>query len=176
MHGVDSPASAVRHLIVCLHVIFFSYLTINHPWLYKALTTEDSWVENATAGLFLLTGLLLFATAWAEKGFPQRCLHILGGLVMVLVAGEEISWGQRLIGFATPDALMDINARKSSIFTTSTPIYSTSCSFTDLWACALQRAPLLRQEDRTVQDSPAVHLDSVGFPRAVVMDVGSENR
>ncbi len=69
-------------------------------------------MENATAGLFLLTGLLLFATAWAEKGFPQRCLYIPGGLVMVFVAGEEISWGQRLIGFATPDALMDINAQE----------------------------------------------------------------
>ncbi len=73
---------------------------------------EDSWVENATAGLFFLTGLLLFATAWVEKGFPHRCLYILGGLVMVFVAGEEISWGQRLIGFATPDALMDINAQE----------------------------------------------------------------
>ena len=112
VHGVDSPASAVRHLIVCLHVLFFSYLTINHPWLYKALTMEDSWVENATASLFLLTGLLLFATAWAEKGFFHRCLYIPGGLVMVFVAGEEISWGQRLIGFATPDALMDINAQE----------------------------------------------------------------
>ncbi len=112
VHGVDSPASAVGHLIVCLHVIFFSYLTINHPWLYKATTMEDSKVENATAGLFLLTGILLFATAWAEKGFFHRCLYILGGLVMVFVAGEEISWGQRLIGFATPDALMDINAQE----------------------------------------------------------------
>ena len=111
-HGVDSPASAVGHLIVCLHVLFFSYLTINHPWLYKALTMEDYWVENTTAGLFLLTGLLLFATAWAEKGVFHRCLYILGGLVMVFVAGEEISWGQRLIGFATPDALMDINAQE----------------------------------------------------------------
>ena len=112
VHGVDSPASAVGHLIVCLHVIFFSYLTINHPWLYKATTIEDSWVENATAGLFFLTGILLFATAWVEKGFPHRCLYILGGLVMVFVAGEEISWGQRLIEFATPDALMDINAQE----------------------------------------------------------------
>ncbi len=112
VHGVDSPASAVGHLIVCLHVLFFSYLTINHPWLYKALTMEDYWVENTTAGLFLLTGLLLFATAWAEKGVFHRCLYILGGLVMVFVAGEEISWGQRLIGFATPDALMDINAQE----------------------------------------------------------------
>ena len=110
--GVDSPASAVGHLIVCLHLLFFSYLTISHPWLYKALAMEDSKVENATAGLFFLTGLLLFATAWVEKGFPHRCLYILGGLVMVFVAGEEISWGQRLIGFATPEALTNINAQE----------------------------------------------------------------
>ena len=57
----------------------------------------------------MLAGLLLFTTALAERSRFRRGVYILGGIAMVLVAGEEISWGQRIIGFATPDFLIDLN-------------------------------------------------------------------
>ncbi len=57
----------------------------------------------------MLAGLLLFATALAERNLFRRSIYILGGIAMVFVAGEEISWGQRIIGFATPDFLIDLN-------------------------------------------------------------------
>ena len=39
-------------------------------------------------------------------------MYILAGIGLVFVAGEEISWGQRIIGFATPDYLLDINIQE----------------------------------------------------------------
>ena len=33
-------------------------------------------------------------------------------MAMVFAAGEEISWGQRIFGFATPDFLMHLNEQK----------------------------------------------------------------
>ena len=40
----------------------------------------------------------------------RRCVYILGGIVLVFAAGEEISWGQRIFNFATPDFLIPLNA------------------------------------------------------------------
>ena len=58
---------------------------------------------------FLLAGFLLFGTAWLEPSIFRRCVYIIGGMAMVFVAGEEISWGQRIFGFATPDFLLPWN-------------------------------------------------------------------
>ena len=75
------------------------------------LTLEDGLVENLTAVWFLLAGLLLFATALVERSFFRRCIYILGGMAMMFFSGEEISWGQRIFGFATPDFLMGLNSQ-----------------------------------------------------------------
>ena len=69
-------------------------------------------MENLTAVWFLLAGLLLFVTALMERSFFRRCVYVLGGMAMVFAAGEEISWGQRIFGFATPDFLMHLNQQK----------------------------------------------------------------
>ncbi len=107
----DSKISVLGYLFLCLNVFFFSYLMVTDPWRYSALSEEDHWVENLTAGLYLLAGLLLFATAWVERSALPRYIYILGGLALVFVAGEEINWGQRIFGFTTPDFLMGLNAQ-----------------------------------------------------------------
>ena len=77
---------------------------------YDHLTYEDSWVEYGTAILLLLTAVLLFAVAaMGGRGMPGRWLYILGALAFVFGAGEEISWGQRILGFETPGFLLGIN-------------------------------------------------------------------
>ena len=68
-------------------------------------------MENLTVVWFLLAGILLFATALVERSFFRRCIYIFGGLAMTFACGEEINWGQRIFGFATPD-LMGLNARR----------------------------------------------------------------
>ena len=69
-------------------------------------------MENLTAVWFLLAGLLLFAAALVERSFFRRCVYVLGGMAMAFVAGEEISWGQRIFGFATPGFLMRLNEQE----------------------------------------------------------------
>ena len=74
---------------------------------------EDSLFENGTAFLFLVTALLLLAIAARGRGVSEgvagRWLYIVGTLAFVFAAGEEISWGQRMFGFETPDYLRDVN-------------------------------------------------------------------
>ena len=86
---------------ICLTALFFSCLTFVHPIGAAALTREDGWVENLTAISLFLAGVLLFATARMERNTVRRCVYVLGGLMMVFGAGEEISWGQRIFGFDT---------------------------------------------------------------------------
>ena len=110
--SLDSTVGVLGYLCLCLNVFFFSSLLATDPWTFHALCREDYWVENLTAVWFLLAGLLLFGTAWKERSFFRRCVYILGGMAMVFAAGEEISWGQRIFGFATPDFLMGLNKEK----------------------------------------------------------------
>ncbi len=121
--GLDSTVSVFGYLCLCLNVFFFSSLLAADPRTLYALTREDYWAENLTAVWFLLAGLLLFVTALVERSFFRRCVYILGGMAMVFAAGEEISWGQRIFGFATPDFLMHLNEQKE--FTVHNISYST---------------------------------------------------
>lgn len=74
---------------------------------------EDGPIEGATA-LAFFGAALLFAWRSFEPlpdgcGRARRLLLRGGALLMVLFVGEEISWGQRLFGFATPAPLLELN-------------------------------------------------------------------
>ena len=109
---LDNKVSVLGYLFLCMNVFFFSALLAADPWTFHALSREDGWVENLTAVWFLLAGLLLFVTVLVERSFFRRCVYILGGMAMMFAAGEEISWGQRIFEFATPDFLMHLNEQK----------------------------------------------------------------
>ena len=94
-----------------LNLILLSVLLVFGVDAYRALTREDALVENSTALLFFLTALLLLAIAARGRGVPGRWLYILGVFAFVFAAGEEISWGQRIFGFETPNYLRDINTQ-----------------------------------------------------------------
>ena len=78
---------------------------------------EDSYFEYLTAAFAFLA-----ACAWVWAIRRARAMHILVQrrdfifpaifvLLMVLLAGEEISWGQRIIGVATPSLMEEINTQ-----------------------------------------------------------------
>ena len=111
-HGLDNRVGVFGYLCLCLNVFFFHSLLVADPKTFYLLNREDNWTENLTAVWFLLAGFLLFAAALVERSFFRRCVYVLGGMAMMFVAGEEISWGQRIFGFATPDFLMRLNESK----------------------------------------------------------------
>ena len=92
-------------LAVCLILLAMHSLHVVSPWNYHILTQEDGWVENLTAVAYLLVGALLLAAAWAETRRAPRFVFLAGGVAMAFIAGEEISWGQRIWDFPTPDFL-----------------------------------------------------------------------
>ncbi len=53
------------------------------------------------------------SSCWAPPGGSGAWggVYVLGGLALVFGAGEEISWGQRIFGFATPGFLQEVNSQ-----------------------------------------------------------------
>jgi hypothetical protein len=84
------------------------------PEVYKFLTMEDGPYEWAQFALFLFGAGLAVAVArrWYRHGRRLLTgLFAVAALGLVFVAGEEISWGQRLLGLQTPDGLAAVNTQ-----------------------------------------------------------------
>lgn len=119
--GADAnPTIATRlsqccYAFVCVNILLLSYIVVAHSDVYYSVITiqfrEDKFVENLTAVAFLLSGIALTAAALAGRRSFRSLAYILGGAAMVFLAGEEISWGQRIIGFETPAFLEASNYR-----------------------------------------------------------------
>jgi hypothetical protein len=84
---------------------------------FLSLVKEDGLFENAGAILFLLTSVLFFVLFFRNDKFSKpedrayfstpskRIFFLLLGLLFFVLLGEEISWGQRIFGFETPESI-----------------------------------------------------------------------
>lgn len=80
--------------------------------IFRFLLQEDGPAEWLSAIAFILTGLVSFRIGFSrfKAGHPwQAWLFMAVGLVMLFAGGEEISWGQRVFGWETPQELIDVN-------------------------------------------------------------------
>lgn len=81
---------------------------------YMLLIQEDGVLENGSATLWLLAAM---AAAWGFSRNHSNAKRItVMGLILFFVfcGGEEISWGQRLLGFHGPQQLLDINKQQET--------------------------------------------------------------
>lgn len=96
-------------LLAILIVLATSYLYRADPITYASLVLEDHWGEFATGVAFGLCGLLstlLFLRAGKIRDKAALLLIALGAL---FVAGEEFSWGQRILDVDTPQFIKEYN-------------------------------------------------------------------
>jgi hypothetical protein len=80
--------------------------------IFRFLLQEDGPAEWLSAIAFILTGLVSFRIAIGrfKAGHAwQAWLFIAVAVVMIFAGGEEISWGQRIFGWETPQELIDVN-------------------------------------------------------------------
>ncbi|MEP6926711.1 MAG: hypothetical protein ABI834_03700 [Ginsengibacter sp.] len=71
------------------------------------LGKEDGFFENLTFIFFVFAVILFFISFLRTKN-----IFLLGlALLFLFGAGEEISWGQRILHFRTPNSMYDINAQ-----------------------------------------------------------------
>jgi hypothetical protein len=89
-------------LLVAFDILLYAAAPVAH-WRFNV---EDSFVENVTFFAFLLAGGYMLASLKARDG---RMWYALLAVACLLVAGEEISWGQRLFEIPTPPELWRLN-------------------------------------------------------------------
>jgi hypothetical protein len=97
----------------------YSVLTMGNNWI-GALIPEDHYFEIVGAFSFLVTSILFFygfllARRTLDKSWvslAKQLIYVGLALLFFFGAGEEISWGQRLLGFETPQALSQVNRQE----------------------------------------------------------------
>jgi hypothetical protein len=81
---------------------------------------EDHYFELAGAFSFLVTSLLFFygfrlARKTLDKSWVsliKQFVYLGLALLFLFGAGEEISWGQRILGFQTPESVSEVNRQE----------------------------------------------------------------
>ena len=111
--GLYDQLSLFSFVGFCLNVLVLLglYLVVNYQPLAVG---EGSPAELLTAVLFGVSSLTLFLAAGAAGRGCLRLLYILAGLGALFVAGEELSWGQHIFAFATPNFLEGTNAQRET--------------------------------------------------------------
>ena len=74
-------------------------------YYYRFAVREDGLFEYLTAVGFLLASVLCLLSSRASRFLDNHLVSVgflAAGVLFFLVFGEEISWGQRIIGFETP--------------------------------------------------------------------------
>jgi hypothetical protein len=84
----------------------------------EASGLEDAFAENLTALLYFMAALLTLSAFVSSRSGTGRFFNIgtTGNVWLLLLAafffvcfGEEVSWGQRIFGWGTPEAWTELN-------------------------------------------------------------------
>ncbi len=88
-------------------------LAVTAPNLHLRLSQEDDLLEWLTVGVFLAAALWFARAVRARARAGQRWWFVAGLAAFCLfVSMEEISWGQRLLGFRPPAAFLSHNVQQ----------------------------------------------------------------
>lgn len=97
-------------VVMLLGVIF--YLFYYDPVHYVVLIAEDKWAEYGTSVSFAITGVLFLLLSSRPGPYLPRIIWSLIGVVAIFIAGEEISWGQRIFDIETPASIYEHNLQR----------------------------------------------------------------
>ena len=93
-------------------------LAARHDDLYRFLVREDSLLEWTQVVTYLsVIALAIVAAPRLSRAEDRASAVVVIGLAVVALvsAGEELSWGQRLFDFTTPDLLADNRQGESTL-------------------------------------------------------------
>jgi hypothetical protein len=80
--------------------------------IYRTLADEDGlleWIQVAVLIAVIALAAALVVALWRRGHRLLALLYLVATVGAIFVAGEEVSWGQRIIGFVTPSVLEDVN-------------------------------------------------------------------
>lgn len=99
-------------LILFFIVIAYSLVLVLPATQLKAYAREDGLIENAGAIFYLLAAVTMIVTFLRRSS--GRFYFLLLAIFFLVCFGEEITWGQRIIGWDTPKVLKAMNAQRET--------------------------------------------------------------
>lgn len=97
----------------------FAVSAMSKEAFFTYFGAEDSLIENMTAVLLGVCGLVLIRRVLKVRNALSQGAVLLGvvyGLAYIWAGGEEISWGQRIIGFESPEFFKENNDQQEFTF------------------------------------------------------------
>ncbi len=109
--GLGRPVALLANLLIFGVLAYGWVLQANYPDFYYQTCQEDEYVEWATFWGFIAATAVFIAAAWRQRRSGERLPWFLFGvgLFCFFFAMEEISWGQRLLGYRPPDYFLAEN-------------------------------------------------------------------
>ncbi|MGB3592217.1 MAG: hypothetical protein WBA16_11085 [Nonlabens sp.] len=110
-----NPAIKSKEYLIYLTFVFSIgssiLLLYFNPELFQILGREDHIAEYGTAVLLGCVSVILFLVFLRIRGEYKflSVLFLITSILFFLGMGEEVSWGQRIVGFGTPEDLAAIN-------------------------------------------------------------------
>lgn len=118
-HGADvRPGTWVWLALALSGVAFFVGWVEASPLTIGRWTLEDGPVEAMSSLLFFIGGVGFIVAAVRSDHLRERQSRWVYGTILLwaaacfVCAGEEISWGQRILGFETPEAIKAANLQE----------------------------------------------------------------
>ena len=108
--------SALLYTFTVAHVLLGIALYFQDKSRFYNYTTEDGYIEYLTSFFLLATSLYCFYQAPRMEGKWPTIFFYAAAVVFFLGFGEEISWGQRILGFGVPQELEKINPQREFNF------------------------------------------------------------
>lgn len=96
-------------------IVCFLFLKEVDYDVYVKFVHEDSLVEYVTSAFYLLSSIVaLFISIGfiKERIYVSGIFYIFFAFVLMFAFGEEISWGQRILGIATPQFFVEHSSQK----------------------------------------------------------------
>ncbi len=133
---------------------------------WQQISDEGGLSEYGTAIAYLLTAIFAYPMAkqfWRQRKRLMACLYYLLTFVSVFIGMEEISWGQRLIGFKEPKFWVEHNAQSEFTFHNLSFFheYLLDQSFLLISFFGSFSSIVLRYYQRRRRQSPAVNLSYI---------------
>lgn len=84
--------------------------------IFMEMVKEDRLVENSQFFVLFFSAILSGATAkiLLNKNRALAAFYIIATLGLIFIAGDEISWGQRLFGVETPQNISQVNSQQET--------------------------------------------------------------
>ena len=96
--------------IITVFLLFFLYL------YYPDFFMEDHLIENIQVFLLLSTSVVAFINPHRFQWHRYRVFCYFSGIGFLFVLMEEISFGQRIFGFKSPDLFLKLNQQQEINF------------------------------------------------------------